>query len=485
MRTSLIILLISLFLSACNQHRKPLNQGKHYTQKSLDLAHPGSYLHGPVGEPNTRIQGKVELAESKEIVFLRDGYADTAILNTTGKFSMKVPVNEPMYAKLVYNNTFINIYVAPGEDLDVFFNAQEIFRTVSFDKDVANSYLKEKHLLMLELAIPLSHLYQLEPDQFKRTVDSNYIVQKLFLEAKLKGEDVPEDFRTKESAALLYERATRLYEYPRQSTYTSLPGEYFKFENKVSPNAAELLDLYDYRTYLNAWLEYYTFQHFKEANKLNYSPFDYSLQQMQVVLAGIEEHTVKDYMLYTILKSHVKYYGFKQADALYALFLEHCQNEAMVQELMEPYKKYSQLQASGQAPEVSFISADKQQVRLSDFQGQYVYVDVWATWCKPCLKEAPHFETLREKYQQKNIVFLSLSIDKNTDKWQDYLQANHKYDDQFLVQEQKAFLDAYQIKTIPHFLLIDPQGKLIEANADRPSEIDERFFEALPAKSPA
>lgn len=57
---------------------------------------------------------------------------------------------------------------------------------------------------------------------------------------------------------------------------------------------------------------------------------------------------------------------------------------------------------------------------LKDLKGKYVYIDVWATWCGPCKAEIPHLKSLEEKYQGKNIVFVSISVDskEDHDAWQ-------------------------------------------------------------------
>jgi thiol-disulfide isomerase/thioredoxin len=53
--------------------------------------------------------------------------------------------------------------------------------------------------------------------------------------------------------------------------------------------------------------------------------------------------------------------------------------------------------------------------KLSDFKGKYVYIDVWATWCGPCRAEIPFLKKTEEKYEGKNIAFVSISVDVQKD----------------------------------------------------------------------
>jgi thiol-disulfide isomerase/thioredoxin len=111
---------------------------------------------------------------------------------------------------------------------------------------------------------------------------------------------------------------------------------------------------------------------------------------------------------------------------------------------------------------------------LADFKGKYVYIDVWATWCGPCRREIPYLKEVEGKYHGKNIAFISISIDEHKDynKWKNMVVSQQLGGTQLFAENawQSGFTQAYGINSIPRFLLIDPQGNVVESNAKRPSD---------------
>ncbi len=112
---------------------------------------------------------------------------------------------------------------------------------------------------------------------------------------------------------------------------------------------------------------------------------------------------------------------------------------------------------------------------LDDFKGKYVYIDVWATWCGPCMYEIPFMNKLEEKFKNSNIQFISISIDTKEDepKWRKMIaDKNMDHGTQLLADANfdSSFVKEYFIDGIPRFILLDPQGNIINQNAPRPSD---------------
>lgn len=111
--------------------------------------------------------------------------------------------------------------------------------------------------------------------------------------------------------------------------------------------------------------------------------------------------------------------------------------------------------------------------KLEDFKGKYVYIDVWATWCGPCRAEIPHLKKTEEAYHGKNIEFVSLSIDaqKDHEKWKKFVDEKQLGGVQLMADKDwnSDFVTSYEIQGIPRFILVGPDGKIVNADAPRPS----------------
>jgi len=153
-------------------------------------------------------------------------------------------------------------------------------------------------------------------------------------------------------------------------------------------------------------------------------------------------------------------------------------NKKLIEFLTTNYKKehssMATLKKGAPSPKFNYPNTNGKSVSLDDFKGKYVYVDVWATWCGPCKREIPHLKKLDAEYKNKNVVFVSMSIDKaeHKDKWLEMVKNENLKGVQIMADKDwnSDFVTAYGIKGIPRFILIDTEGNIVNANAPRPSD---------------
>ena len=125
------------------------------------------------------------------------------------------------------------------------------------------------------------------------------------------------------------------------------------------------------------------------------------------------------------------------------------------------------------SPSFDFENHKGGKTKLEDLKGKYVYIDVWATWCGPCRQEIPFLQKTEEAYHGKNIEFVSISVDvmKDKEKWNKFVTDKNLGGIQLLADKdwKSDFVQGYKINGIPRFILIDPNGVVVDADAARPS----------------
>lgn len=126
------------------------------------------------------------------------------------------------------------------------------------------------------------------------------------------------------------------------------------------------------------------------------------------------------------------------------------------------------------APEFTLTDINGNKVSLSDFKGKVVYMDVWATWCAPCIYEINKAKSLKKHFKDqvdKEIVFLYISIDTDEKSWKNMVKKKDIQGVHLLSKggEEEAILQKYNVPSIPKFVLIDKEGNIVDGNAKAPS----------------
>ena len=125
---------------------------------------------------------------------------------------------------------------------------------------------------------------------------------------------------------------------------------------------------------------------------------------------------------------------------------------------------------------MTLIQAHNRAVKadLAILSKRFVVLDVRATWCAPCKKEAPYFEELAEKYTSEQLAFVSVSIDENKNVWRMKAAGNKaKVLQLWAKNRDEDFTKSFAVSSIPRYMLIDPRGNIV--NADLPPPSDPKF----------
>ncbi|QPH40585.1 TlpA family protein disulfide reductase [Pedobacter endophyticus] len=148
----------------------------------------------------------------------------------------------------------------------------------------------------------------------------------------------------------------------------------------------------------------------------------------------------------------------------------------MLTAYQEELKKLHQ----GELPKQAVLNSSRELHRenlladmLKKHKGKVVYLDVWATWCAPCIAAMRSSEKLRKKFKGQDVIFLYVCINSpNQDGWKRIIAAERlEGENYFLDVKQSAILTkTLNITTIPHYALIDKSGKIIDFKAPSPNK---------------
>ena len=104
-------------------------------------------------------------------------------------------------------------------------------------------------------------------------------------------------------------------------------------------------------------------------------------------------------------------------------------------------------------------SSNGKTIRLADYRGKVVFLNFWATWCPPCREEMPAMERLYQRYRDRGLVVLAVSVDSDATAIPPFV-TQHKFTFPIGQDPKMALADRYGVRALPSSFLVDKRGNL-------------------------
>lgn len=442
------------------------------------------------------ITGKIENPKSDFAVFLvkkgNERFKDTVHLDSAGQFLIFIELKEETNAWFVHGGPVeyegitmflserTSMFFVPGDSIELTLDPEEFDETISYKGkgSAINNYLAKKYLYEEKMQVPAKEMYALDPIAFISKVDSTKSVLSTHLREYVKqNPNASKKLIATEEAEILYNWATYIIRYPKTHKGNigrdsfNLGSGYENYLTELNLDDSSLTENATYKEFINEYLKHEVERAIEQDSTLIRTNNGVLGVKTKMVTELFKTPALSNYLLYNCMYQHIKNKGTKGIEKILARFEKICTNDEYKTKVRESYDLWKNLVEGNEAPEFSYPDINGDTISLSDLRGKYVYIDIWATWCGPCRRELPHLEKLQEEYADKNIVFLSVSIDEKEEAWRKMVEEKHMKGVQLIAAQgwDAAICESYVIKSIPRFLLIGKDGKIIDAKAERPS----------------
>lgn len=430
--------------------------------------------------PNARITFSGNIKNNSEDILKVSNYNSTLKqqipIDSLGNFKGLVEVETDGYYFFQVGQSYTTVRFKKGQNVHVSIDASDFFKSIIYSGDLKkeNNYNVSKSKLRANLVGDTKEYFVVPLNDFlpkiEKTRDTLF---SLLANSELSQKDTELEKRLiKYEYLQTYNNYKKFYNYHKKVDPV-LPDDYFDPILGMNTDDDEIFRYS--RAYRNLIIE-----NFRLSSKIALSK-DTSLTIIDFVKNKISDLKSADIreQIASMLIREIKEEN-ENIDNDYDKIMTLLASDRMKEKLTLRYKSAITTTSGTASVDFNYENFDGGSISLHELRGKLLYIDVWATWCGPCIKEMPALKELVKEYAKKDIEFVSISIDgKNDyDKWKKMVPEKNVGGIQLYDAEglDSDFMKAFSVSLIPRFMMIDSEGKIITAKAPRPSSKDVRKF---------
>ena len=355
------------------------------------------------------------------------------------------------------------LYLANGTNMELTLN-QEVSKTmVSGSQTKQTQYLIERNSFINDRINGAdSNLFGQKPQEFKENVKAFFAE----LDKKLKAYGFDEEFVKNQEKWTNYKFVEYLTIFPTYHRYTSgneaiLPDDFYAERDGIDyDNAEEFRTIDTYRDLVRS--KFYTIiNNPNDAENIKKFISEVNALKSDNIRADLAKGTFQLISPNSTVNKEI-----------FDFINKNVTDEKVKEAAKKAYDVATKLTSGSPSPKFSnYENFNGGTTSLEDFKGKVTYIDIWATWCLPCRGEIPALKELEKKFHGKDVAFVSISIDQNKDEWKEFVKSEDLKGVQLFAENafESQFIQDYGIRQIPTFIIIDKEGKIVNADAPRPS----------------
>ena len=413
--------------------------------------------------------GNVQKNTADSLFVLGKDFKRGIAIDSSGKFSDTLRIEDGYYSFRIGRESSA-MYLQKKRDLRLNVNVEEFDESVVYEGPGApeNNFLAKNYLLE-EVLIPSNRdLYLSEEEEFIIQIKALRNATKINI-SNLETDQAFKDYQEKEAD---YSYASRIVNYEGAHRYYTKNQEFTASESFYNNQIDFNLDDEDafknsanYRNLVNSVFS-------NNVSKLVEDKDSSLVGACKLVTRFLSNQYIKNEVFndfsYQLLKPT------KFLDSALIFLKDNIDNTDYIIAYDDQYDKMIQILPGKDSPIfMNYENHEGGTTSLTEFAGKFIYIDVWATWCGPCLAEIPALKQLEKDFQGKNIEFISISVDRPTahETWVNMVNEKELGGTQLFADNSwdSEFTRAYAINSIPRFILIDPNGLIVDSDAKRPS----------------
>jgi thiol-disulfide isomerase/thioredoxin len=444
------------------------------------------------------------------------GKYHTEFINDDGSFKIEFNKSFSSDVYLMYGN-LITVFIGAGDSVYVEFDADEYsnaneenrYNPKSLKFSGSNEQINEEIKIFGSLINNKTKILEennnektMLPEEYLSYIKKNKANQSHILDSLTRSTDCSKEFIKWANFEIDYRFASKLFHYTwfypdannkgkRNFEVIDIPESFYSSIKNIPINNEAAIINTNYFRFLHEYFLTNTDLHSEvfRQNIESRGKFAKS-DSFQIAFEELLRTIKKDYkgIAYEILISQKLFSlmdSYKRLDVFETLYPNY-ENKLSHDFFNILYEKYSELKLneqnstknenlSKQNNNIEIVANNILDEIIEKNKGKVLYIDFWATWCGPCLMEFENSKNVAKIFENKNIEFVYLCVKSEKENWEDRLREYKLSGNQYLLNDSEYDIlsQKFQVVGIPHYVLIDKNGKVIDGNAPHPSNKDQ------------